>query len=170
MLTFAQFGAGRIGAIHAANLTANPATRLKYIVDVDAGAAQTLASKTGATVGTRDAVFADATVGAVIIASSTDTHAELAIAAARAGKAIFCEKPIDLSLTRVDECLAAVKSGRRSDAGRLQPPLRSELRRSQIAASTPEPSAPSSRSSSPAVIRVCRPLLISRSPAVSSAT
>ncbi len=45
----------------------------------------------------------------MIIASSTDTHADLAIAAAKAGKAIFCEKPIDLSLKRVDQCLAAVK-------------------------------------------------------------
>ena len=53
--------------------------------------------------------FADREVGAVLIASSTDTHARLAIAAARAGKAIFCEKPIDLSLKKVDECLAEVK-------------------------------------------------------------
>jgi myo-inositol 2-dehydrogenase / D-chiro-inositol 1-dehydrogenase len=108
MLTFAQFGAGRIGAIHAANLAAHPATRLKYIIDVDTSAAQSLASRTGATVGTLDAALADKDVGAVIIASSTDTHAALAIAAARAGKAIFCEKPIDLSLKRVDECLSAV--------------------------------------------------------------
>jgi myo-inositol 2-dehydrogenase/D-chiro-inositol 1-dehydrogenase len=48
----------------------------------------------------------------VVIASSTDTHADLAIAAARAGKAIFCEKPIDLSLKRVDACLAAVKKAK----------------------------------------------------------
>jgi myo-inositol 2-dehydrogenase/D-chiro-inositol 1-dehydrogenase len=52
--------------------------------------------------------LADPKVGAVIIASSTDTHADLVIAAARAGKAIFCEKPIDLSLPRVDACLDAV--------------------------------------------------------------
>jgi myo-inositol 2-dehydrogenase/D-chiro-inositol 1-dehydrogenase len=48
----------------------------------------------------------------VIIASSTDTHAELIIAAAQAGKAIFCEKPIDLSLKRVDQCLAAAKKAK----------------------------------------------------------
>jgi myo-inositol 2-dehydrogenase/D-chiro-inositol 1-dehydrogenase len=53
--------------------------------------------------------FADRDVQAVLIASSTDTHARLAIAAARAGKAIFCEKPIDLSLKRVDACLSEVE-------------------------------------------------------------
>jgi myo-inositol 2-dehydrogenase/D-chiro-inositol 1-dehydrogenase len=50
--------------------------------------------------------LADAAIDAVIIASSTDTHADLIEASARAGKAIFCEKPVDLSLERVDRCLA----------------------------------------------------------------
>lgn len=112
MLVFAQFGAGRIGAIHAANLAGNTATRLKYVVDVDAAAAKALADRHGATVSTTATALADPEVGAVIIASSTDTHADLAIAAAKAGKAIFCEKPIDLSLARVDACLAAVTAAR----------------------------------------------------------
>ncbi len=109
MLQFAQFGAGRIGAIHAANLMANGGTSLRYVVDVNAAAARALAGKYGAKVTDTKTALADPTVNAVIIASSTDTHADLAIAAARAGKAIFCEKPIDLSLKRVDACLAAVK-------------------------------------------------------------
>jgi len=109
MLHFAQFGAGRIGAIHAANLAASPDAALRYVVDVNEGAAQALAAKHGASVTTTDAALADPDVGAVIIASSTDTHADLAMAASRAGKAIFCEKPIDLSLARVDACLAAVR-------------------------------------------------------------
>ena len=112
MLRFAQFGAGRIGAIHAANLAALPETQLLYVVDVNVEAARTLALKHGAQVGRVDAALADPNVDAVIIASSTDTHADLAIAAARAGKAIFCEKPIDLSLQRVDACLAAVKKAK----------------------------------------------------------
>ena len=112
MLRFAQFGAGRIGAIHAANLAAMPNAQLLHIVDVNADAAKTLASRHGARVATVAEVFADRNVDAVIIASSTDTHADLAIAAARAGKAIFCEKPIDLSLKRVDACLAAVKKSK----------------------------------------------------------
>ena len=108
MLHFAQFGAGRIGAIHAANLAASGRARLKHVVDVHAPAAAALAAQHGAQVSSTQAALADPEVGAVIIASSTDTHADLVIAAARAGKAIFCEKPIDLSLTRVDACLAEV--------------------------------------------------------------
>ena len=109
MLRFAQFGAGRIGAIHAANLAAMSETQLLHVVDVNAEAARTLAVRHGARVATVEAALGDPNVDAVIIASSTDTHADLAIASARAGKAIFCEKPIDLSLKRVDACLAAVK-------------------------------------------------------------
>jgi myo-inositol 2-dehydrogenase/D-chiro-inositol 1-dehydrogenase len=109
MLVFAQFGAGRIGAVHAANLAANGAARLAHVVDVNAAAAAALAGRHGARVSDTATALADPAVGAVIIASSTDTHAELVIAAARAGKAIFCEKPIDLSLARVDEALAAVR-------------------------------------------------------------
>ena len=109
MLTFAQFGAGRIGAIHAANLAAAGGTRLRYVVDVNVDAARTLADRYGARVTNIGTALGDPEVDAVIIASSTDTHADLAIAAAKAGKAIFCEKPVDLSLKRVDACLAAVK-------------------------------------------------------------
>jgi myo-inositol 2-dehydrogenase/D-chiro-inositol 1-dehydrogenase len=109
MLQFAQFGAGRIGAIHAANIAATGIARLRHVIDVDTGAAAGLAEKYGATVSDVGTALADKMVDAVIIASSTDTHAELTIAAAKAGKAIFCEKPIDLSLKRVDACLAAVR-------------------------------------------------------------
>jgi myo-inositol 2-dehydrogenase/D-chiro-inositol 1-dehydrogenase len=109
MLTFAQFGAGRIGSIHAANLAAGAGTALRYVVDVNKEAATALAKRYGATVVDTRKALSDPKVDAVLIASSTDTHADLAIAAAKAGKAIFCEKPIDLSLKRVDACLAAVK-------------------------------------------------------------
>ncbi len=112
MLQFAQFGAGRIGAIHAANIAAGPGTALRYVIDVNAAAAATLAKRHGATATDVRTALKDPKVDAVVIASSTDTHADLAIAAAKAGKAIFCEKPIDLSLKRVDACLAQVrKSG-----------------------------------------------------------
>jgi myo-inositol 2-dehydrogenase/D-chiro-inositol 1-dehydrogenase len=109
MIQFAQFGAGRIGAIHAGNLAASGRARLKHVVDVHAPSAQALAAKHGAQVSDIADALADPAVGAVIIASSTDTHADLVIAAAKAGKAIFCEKPIDLSLARVDACLAEVR-------------------------------------------------------------
>lgn len=109
MLEFAQFGAGRIGDIHASNLAASNDARLRYIVDVNAAAARKIAAATGARVVDERTALGDPRVGAVLIASSTDTHACLAMAAARAGKAIFCEKPIDLSLAKVDACLRVVK-------------------------------------------------------------
>jgi len=108
MLEIAQFGAGRIGQIHASNIAAMKDVRLRYVVDVNAEAAQKLAARYGAKVAAEREAFADGKVDAVLIASSTDTHARLAIEAARAGKAIFCEKPIDLSLKRVDTCLEEV--------------------------------------------------------------
>ena len=93
MISFCQFGAGRIGAIHAANIAGHPAARLHTIVDTDHAAAEQLAGLYGAAVGNQAAALADPSIVAVLIASSTDTHADLVEAAARAGKAIFCEKP-----------------------------------------------------------------------------
>ena len=110
MLTFAQFGAGRIGAIHAANLAASGRARLAHVVDVHEAAAASLAARHGAEASDAVTALRDPQVGAVIIASSTDTHADLVMAAAKAGKAIFCEKPIDLSLARVDQALAVVQA------------------------------------------------------------
>jgi myo-inositol 2-dehydrogenase/D-chiro-inositol 1-dehydrogenase len=116
LIEFAQFGAGRIGAIHASNLAALSAkgggARLRYVVDVNVQAARKIAAASGARVVDERTALGDPRVGAVLIASSTDTHARLAMAAARAGKAIFCEKPIDLSLAKVDACLAVVRRAR----------------------------------------------------------
>ena len=109
MIGICQFGAGRIGRIHAANIAAHPRARLRYVVDVDARAAAALSGTHGAEVADAEVALGDGCVGAVVIASSTDTHADIIEAAAAAGKAIFCEKPIDLSLDRVDRCLAAVE-------------------------------------------------------------
>src|SRR5260370_21455776 len=109
MISFCQFGAGRIGAIHAGNIARHPAARLLHVVDVNQEAAAQLAKQHGALVSTGDAALADPAIDAVLIASSTDTHAGLIEAAARAGKAVFCEKPIDLDTPRVEACLAVVK-------------------------------------------------------------
>ena len=109
MLRFCQFGAGRIGAIHAANIGAHPAARLRTVVDTDQAAAERLAGRHGAAIGTQAETLADPDIDAVVIASSTDTHADLVEAAARAGKAIFCEKPLDLDRRRAEACLAVAK-------------------------------------------------------------
>ncbi|MES3021585.1 MAG: inositol 2-dehydrogenase [Pseudomonadota bacterium] len=108
MIEVALFGAGRIGKIHAANLAAQPGVRFKYVVDVNADAAAALAALHGGGAASIETALADPAVKAVVIASSTDTHSELILRAAAAGKAIFCEKPVDLTIERARACTAAV--------------------------------------------------------------
>ncbi|CAG9219715.1 Inositol 2-dehydrogenase [Paraburkholderia tropica] len=107
-LDVAVFGAGRIGRIHAANLARQPGVRLKYVIDVNREAAQALAAQHGAQVAGIDEAFGDASIGATVICSSTDTHSELIMRSAAAGKHIFCEKPVDLAIGRARECADAV--------------------------------------------------------------
>ncbi len=103
------FGAGRIGRIHARNLCSHPDAVVRHIVDVDENAANELASACDAQASSAAAALSDPDVAAVVIASSTDTHAELIKLAAAAGKAIFCEKPIDLDSDTARESIAAVE-------------------------------------------------------------
>lgn len=98
-------GAGRIGHIHAANFASLCGVTLNYIVDPVAEAAARLAAETGAQVATLDTALNDPAVRGVVIASATNTHADLIEKAAMAGKAIFCEKPVDLDLGRTNACL-----------------------------------------------------------------
>ena len=109
MIDVALFGAGRIGTIHSGNLAKEAGARLKYVVDPNAKAARALAERHGARAATVAQVFEDESVGAVLICSSTDTHADLIQAAAGAGKQIFCEKPVDLELARARSCAEIVK-------------------------------------------------------------
>jgi len=108
-LDVAVVGAGRMGRIHAANLVRAPGMRLRYVVDVDRDAAAALAAPHGAHVADVDGAFGDASVGAVVICSSTDTHADLIERAAAAGKHVFCEKPVDLTIARAQQCAQAVE-------------------------------------------------------------
>ena len=111
MIEVALFGAGRIGRIHAANLARQPGARLRYVADVAQAAAEEVAGQHGArALADPQAALDDPAVGAVVIASSTDTHADLIQRAAAAGKAIFCEKPVDLDLERARRCAEAVKA------------------------------------------------------------
>jgi myo-inositol 2-dehydrogenase / D-chiro-inositol 1-dehydrogenase len=104
----AVFGAGRIGRIHAANLARQPGARLKYVVDVNGQAAEALAGEHGAKDVEADAALADRSIGASVICTSTDTHAELIERSAAAGKHVFCEKPADLTVERAQACARAV--------------------------------------------------------------
>src|ERR1700738_5737470 len=109
MIGFRQFGAGRIGAIHAGNISNHPDARLQFVVDPARAAAERLAGRYGAAVGSQVEALAAPSVNAVVIASSTDTHADLVEAAARAGKAVFCEKPLALARSRAEACVAVAE-------------------------------------------------------------
>ena len=106
---FAVLGAGRIGKVHAAAIASNPGARIVAVADAVPAAAEALAAQAMAEVRTIDEIEASADVDAVVICTPTDTHADLIERFARAGKAIFCEKPIDLDVARVKACLEVVK-------------------------------------------------------------
>lgn len=108
MINLCLFGAGRIGSIHAANVARHAEVNILYVVDANPDAAEKLAALYGAQVVSAQQALADPSLDGVIIASSTNTHANLMELSAQAGKAIFCEKPVDLSVDRVRECLAIV--------------------------------------------------------------
>lgn len=110
MLRVAVLGAGRIGKIHAANATASPRARLVAVADPFGSAAADLAGRLGceamldpvAAIGRDD-------VDAVVIGTPTDTHVPLMLEAAGRGKAVLCEKPIDLDIARADAAVAEVE-------------------------------------------------------------
>lgn len=109
-LKIGLIGAGRIGRLHAQTLVQRvPAVRLSAVYDINQQAALSIAAELGIPQVQTDveALFADNTLDAVLICSSTDTHAPLIVRAAEAGKHIFCEKPIAASLPQIDDALAA---------------------------------------------------------------
>lgn len=108
MLRFGLFGAGRIGVLHGRNIARHQGAELAYVADPVSSAAEALSAETGAQTAAAEVILADPSIDAVAIASSTDTHADLIEAAARGGKAIFCEKPIDLDSARARACLDVV--------------------------------------------------------------
>jgi myo-inositol 2-dehydrogenase/D-chiro-inositol 1-dehydrogenase len=109
MKQVAVFGAGRIGQIHASNLATLPGVQLRHICDPVSQSAASLAHALGAQVASVDEALSDPAVDAVVIASPTTTHSDLILRAAAAGKHIFCEKPVDLSVARAEACAAAVR-------------------------------------------------------------
>jgi len=112
-LKIGLIGAGRIGKIHAENIARFiPQAKLEGIADLKFSAEQkSWAQNLGARIITTDAkeLFSDPSINAIVICSSTDTHADLVIAAAESGKHIFCEKPIDLTVQKVKAAINAVK-------------------------------------------------------------
>ena len=107
-LTIGLLGAGRIGKVHAAAIASTPGAELVAVADAFPEPARDLAEQFGAAVRSIDEIMDDSSVDAVFITTPTDMHSDLIERAARAGKKIFCEKPIDLDVQRVRDCLAVV--------------------------------------------------------------
>lgn len=106
---FAILGAGRIGLVHAQALKAVAGAELVAVAEPFEAAAKAAQAKFGGDLRSIDEIAASDDVDAVVICTPTDTHADLIEQFARAGKAIFCEKPVDLDVARVRECLGTVR-------------------------------------------------------------
>ena len=108
-INFGQLGAGRIGKTHATAVLGIPGTKLAAVFDPVDAAAEHIVAMTGARRASVEEILADKSIDAVLICTPTDMHADQIELAARAGKAIFCEKPVDLSADRVRACLKVVE-------------------------------------------------------------
>ena len=111
-INLAIIGTGRMGSVHVANIVNKvPEANLVAICDIRLDVAQAVADRWGITRVVQDyhELLADETIEAVLIATTTSTHAEVIKDCAKAGKHIFCEKPIALDLARIDEALEAVE-------------------------------------------------------------
>lgn len=109
MLRIAVLGCGRIGQMHAANIARHPRAELVAVFDLHRPSAEKIAAAQGVTAAaSADEIFASDGIDAVLIATATPTHADYIEMAVAAGKAVLCEKPIDLSLARVNACAAKI--------------------------------------------------------------
>ena len=108
-IRFGLLGAGRIGKVHARAIRGDASAALVAVADAIPAAAEALAAEHGCEIRTIEAIEAAQDIDAVVICTPTDTHADLIERFARAGKAVFCEKPVDLSVQRVKDCLKVVE-------------------------------------------------------------
>ena len=111
-VNFAILGAGRIGQVHARAVAATSGARLVAIADPVAAAAAAVQAASGCDIRSIDAILASKDIDAVVICTPTDTHADLIERFVQAGKAVFCEKPVDLSVARVRACLTVVEAAK----------------------------------------------------------
>ncbi len=112
LINIGVIGAGRIGRLHAANLVGRiPEANVLAVADVRLEAAEQCAAELGIGEAVQDhrAIIENKEIEAVVVCSSTNTHSQMIEEAARAGKHIFCEKPIDFDLGRIDRALGAVE-------------------------------------------------------------
>jgi myo-inositol 2-dehydrogenase/D-chiro-inositol 1-dehydrogenase len=109
MINVGLLGAGRIAGVHASAISSHPSSSLVAVSDINHKAAQSLASSYGCEVRDSEQIIADQSIHAVLIATSTNTHSELMEQATAAGKAVLCEKPVDLDLQRARECQSRIQ-------------------------------------------------------------
>ncbi|MCL4155861.1 UNVERIFIED_CONTAM: hypothetical protein GTU68_025128 [Idotea baltica] len=109
MINIALLGCGRIGQVHARAIKDNMDASVTAVADAMPAAAEALAATTGAEVRSVEDIMSSADVDAVVIGTPTTTHYDLIHLAAKAGKGIFCEKPVDLSSERILDCIKVVE-------------------------------------------------------------
>lgn len=111
MVNIAVLGCGRIGVMHARNIANHPKARLATVFDIHQPSADKVAAELGVkTSRSIEEILANPDVDAILIATSTNTHADILEQAVAAGKPILCEKPIDLSLARVNACFEKIRN------------------------------------------------------------
>ena len=110
MINIALLGAGRIGKMHAEIINAHPKAKLQFVYDVNSDSAKQVSEENNSEVvnSAEEAINSDK-VDALLIASATPTHTKFITMGAKAKKAIFCEKPIDLDIDKVNECMSNIK-------------------------------------------------------------
>ncbi|HRX35778.1 MAG TPA: inositol 2-dehydrogenase [Aestuariivirga sp.] len=112
MLRFGVLGAGRIGKVHARTIAASGKAKVAYLADAMPKAAQDLAAEVGAKVASVGDIITAKDVDAILIATPTPFHAEQIEAGSNAGKAVLCEKPVSLSVERIQECLKVIEKNK----------------------------------------------------------
>ena len=105
MINIALFGLGRIGLMHGKNLMRNRSFKLKYVYDINKSLTKKIAKKLKSTPINKPSIaFNDKKIKAVFIASTTSTHIKLILEAVKNKKMVFCEKPLDLKIKKINEC------------------------------------------------------------------
>ena len=112
MMRFGVLGAGRIGKVHARTIAASGKAKVAYLADALPKAAADLAAEVGARVASVEDIIKAKDVDAILIATPTPFHAEQIEAGSNAGKPVLCEKPVSLSVERIEQCLKVVEKNK----------------------------------------------------------
>ena len=110
MLNFAMIGVGRIGEMHARNIVNHPLCDLTCVYDINSDSASRVAKLLNVKIAkSPEEAIDNNNVDAVFIASATNTHVDYIILAAKSQKAVFCEKPVDLDIEKINYCYEQIK-------------------------------------------------------------